>query len=298
MDGVRWARGVLRNPQRTGAELLESLSAARDMIGIGLRRPADTPLNQPIGPYRRFDWHQLDLADVKAVKNHLGGTVNDVILATVTGALRRFLIRRRSDPNTLEYKAVVPVSVRSPAELGTSGNRVSAWMLSLPIQEPDPVKRFVEVSRITDRLKHLKQARGIEILTQVAELANPIVVLGVRLAARMHPYNLIITNVPGPQAPLYLLGARMLGGYPTVPLFEYQGLGVATFSYDGNLFWGLNADWDLVHDLHEFVAALAVSFKELHTAAMRTGKPPTAVRPELPHVAVKGGVRTASRRSR
>jgi WS/DGAT/MGAT family acyltransferase len=296
MDVVRWARGVLRDPQRTGTELLESSWAALDMIGIGLRRPADTPVNQPIGPYRRFDWHRLDLADVKAVKNHLGGTVNDVILATVTGALRRFLIRRRSDPSTLEYKAVVPVSVRSPAEFGTSGNHVSGWMLTLPIHEPDPVKRLVELSQTTDRLKHLKQGRGIEIFTQVAELANPILTLGVRLAARMHPYNLIITNIPGPQAPFYMLGAPMLGGYPTVPLFEYQGLGVATFSYDGNLFWGINADWDLVHDLHEFVADIAASFKELHTAAMRAGKPAKAVRPEPPKGATKSGVRTASRR--
>jgi len=130
----------------------------------------------------------------------------------------------------------------------------------------------------------------------VAELANPILTLGVRLAARMHPYNLIITNIPGPQAPLYLLGARMFGGCPTVPLFEYQGLGVATFSYDGNLFWGINADWDLVHDLHEFVAAIAVSFKELHTAATRKGKPAEAARPKPPHVAIKSGVRAASSR--
>jgi hypothetical protein len=214
----------------------------------------------------------------------------------VTGALRRFLIRRRSDPSTLEYKAVVPVSVRSPAEFGTSGNHVSGWMLTLPIHEPDPVKGLVELSRVTDRLKHLKQGRGIEIFTQVAELANPILTLGVRLAARMHPYNLIITNIPGPQAPFYMLGAPMLGGYPTVPLFEYQGLGVATFSYDGNLFWGINADWDLVHDLHEFVADIAASFKELHTAAMRAGKPAKAVRPEPPKGATKSGVRTASRR--
>ena len=298
MDLGRWIQSALRDPERTRDELLESLSAAVDMIGAGLRRPADTPLNQPIGPYRRFDWYSLALSDVKAVKNRLGGTVNDVILATVTGALRRFLTRRHSDPDTLDYKAVVPVSLRSPAELGTSGNHVSAWMLALPIHEPDPVKRFIKVSRITERLKHSKQARGIEILTQMAAAVDPILTLGVRLASRMHPYNLIVTNVPGPQAPLYLLGARMHEGYPTVPLFEYQGLGVATFSYDGKLLWGFNADWDLVPDLHLFVEDITASFKELHAVATRTVKPAPAVRPMRPRSTARRAARTAARLSR
>jgi len=246
--------------------MTENLAAAWQMISAGLRRPADTPLNRPIGPHRRFDWHSLDLADVKAVKNRVGGTVNDVILATVAGALRRFLQRRGADLET-EYRAVVPVSVRRPAEQGTMGNRVSAWMMSLPIRERDPLQRLAKVSAMTAHLKQSKQAQGIEILTEMAELVDPILTLGVRLAARIHPYNLIVTNVPGPQFPLYLLGARMLGGHPTVPLFEYQGLGVATFSYDGRLFWGINADWDLVPDLHDFVAAIAASFRQLHEAA-------------------------------
>jgi diacylglycerol O-acyltransferase len=257
---------LLRDPQQARARITENLAAAWEMISAGLRRPADTPLNRPIGPHRRFDWYSLDLAEVKAVKNRVGGTVNDVILATVSGALRRFLQRRGADLET-EYRAVVPVSVRRPAEQGTMGNRVSAWMMSLPIRERDPLQRLVKVSAMTAHLKQSKQAQGIEVLTQMAELVDPILTLGVRLAARIHPYNLIVTNVPGPQFPLYLLGARMLGGHPTVPLFEYQGLGVATFSYDGRLFWGINADWDLVPDLHDFVSAIASSFRQLHEAA-------------------------------
>jgi hypothetical protein len=110
----------------------------------------------------------------------------------------------------------------------------------------------------------------------------------------MHPYNLIVTNVPGPPASLYLLGARLLEGYPSVPLFEYQGLGVATFSYNGSLFWGLNADWDLVHDLHDFVGAIDTSFTELHAAATRTAE--TAALSARDHTAAitKGHAGTAT----
>jgi WS/DGAT/MGAT family acyltransferase len=266
-------RALLQNPSEAGARLRDNLASTFEFVSAGLHRPAETPLNQPIGPYRRFDWHRLDLDAVKAIKNRLGGTVNDVVLATVSGAVRRFLKRRHAVVEGLDYRAVVPVSVRSPAEQGTLGNRVSAWMLSLPVNESDPHVRLRKVSEMTARLKRSKQAEAIGALTQVAELVDPILSLGVRLAARVAPYNLIVTNVPGPQFPLYLLGARLLEGYPTVPLFEYQGLGIAIFSYDGKLFWGLNADWDLVPDLHHFVDAIDASFRELCQAAHAAPQP-------------------------
>ena len=267
LDLARRLVSALEDPTRARADLAENVSATWEAVSAGLWRPADTPLNRPIGPHRRFDWHGLDLVEVKAVKNCLGGTINDVVLATVAGAVRRFLTQRRVNIDALNYKAVVPVSVRSAAEQGNLGNRVSAWLMSLPIQERDPRRRFTAVQELTTRLKDSKQARGIEMLTQVAELADPILTLGVRLAARMHPYNLIVTNIPGPQFPLYLLGAQMIEGYPHVPLFEYQGLGVALFSYIGKLFWGFNADWELMPDLDRFVRAIGVSFRELHDAA-------------------------------
>ena len=267
LDAVQLAEDVLRDPAAARARLIDSLSSSWEFVTAGLRRPAHTPLNQPIGPYRRFDWHSLDLAAVKAIKNRLGGTVNDVILSTVTGALRRFLRRRGTDVDDLDYRAVVPVNVRRPDELGAPGNRVSAWMLSLPVHEPNARKRYRSIVEMTAHLKQSKQAEGIEALTQIAEIMDPILTLGVRLAARVAPYNLIVTNVPGPQFPLYLLGSRLLEGYPSVPLFEYQGLGIAIFSYDNRLFFGLNADWELVADLHELVGDLDRSFRELHRAA-------------------------------
>lgn len=262
---------VLDEPDEVRNRLLERASATLQMIGAGLRRPAATPLNQPIGPHRRFDWLTLDLAQVKEIKSRLGGTVNDVVLATVTGGLRQFLIMRGVSVKRLDYRVVLPVSMRAAAEHGTAGNHVSAWITSLPLHERDPRRRLEVVSQTTIALKQTKLELGADTLTEVGEWAGSgLMTLGVRLAARLHPYNLIVTNVPGPQLPLYLLGARMLEGYPQVPLFEYQGLGVALFSYAGNLCWGFNADWDLLPDLTALVDAVSTSFRELHAAA--TGK--------------------------
>jgi WS/DGAT/MGAT family acyltransferase len=273
----------LRALPRSAGELGETASNIWEFLRSGMHRPADTPINRPIGPYRRCDWASASLADVKAVKNQLGGTVNDVILTTVAGAVRRYLTHRGTDLGPLDFRVVVPVSVRTASEQGTLGNRVAGWLLSLPIQEGDPRARREQVSATTAHLKASNQARGIEVLAQVAELFDPILTLGVRAAARLHPYNLIVSNVPGPQFPLYMLGARMLEGYPVVPLFEYQGLGIATFSYDGMLFWAVNACWDLVPDLHVFVQALEESFRELqataHDMSSETGAPVRGTRP-------------------
>jgi WS/DGAT/MGAT family acyltransferase len=275
------AREVVRRPDRVSARVAEGVAAVLRFIGAGLPLPSDTPLNRPIGPHRRLDWLALDLAEVKAVKNSLGGTVNDVVLATVTGAVRRFLRHRHVDLARLNYRAVVPVSVRSLDERGLANNRASAWLMSLPIQTGSVGKRFAQVREMTARLKESRQERGPEVLGQAVDLAGgAFLALGVRLVSRLSPYNLIVTNIPGPPGPLYLVGARLLAGYPLVPLFENQGLAIALFSYDGRLFWGLNADLDLVPDLEDFVTAIAVSFSELHDLARAAAGRATAPAPE------------------
>jgi len=277
---ARWLGSTLRRPEVAPERVFERVAAAWETINAGLRGAARTPLNQPIGPHRRFDWLTLDLGEVKGVKERFGGTVNDVVLAAVAGAVRRFLRKRRVTLERMDYRIVVPVSVRSEDERGRLTNRASGWLMSLPIQEHDPRRRLVKIRETTKRLKDSNQARGVELLTQLAEWAGAAVItLGTRLASRLAPYNLIVTNIPGPQVPLYMLGAALLGGYPTVPLFENQGLGVATFSYAGKLCWGFNADWDLVPDLHDFVAAIDDSFHELTEAAgfadVRAARRPT-----------------------
>jgi len=259
---------ALRDPARGRALVAENLRGLWSTIQNGIRPPSPTPLNGPIGPHRRFDWLTLDLGEVKRVRQRLGGTVNDVVLATVAGAVRTFLRRRGVPSDEIFFRAVVPVSVRSENERGVQNNRVSGWLTELPVDEPDPLRRLERVKEVTTRLKTSKQALGPELLGRAAEWATPgVLTVGVRLTARLHPYNVIVTNVPGPPMPLYLLGARLLGGYPLVPLFENQGIGIALFSYVGQLCWGFNADWDLVPDLGRFVEAVRESFGELTAAA-------------------------------
>ncbi len=165
-------------------------------------------------------------------------------------------------------RVVVPVSVRTEDERGQASNRASGWLLDLPVYETDPARRLAAVSAATSKRKAIHQELGPEMLGRVAEFAVPGVVgLGVRLLSRLHPYNLIVTNVPGPQVPLYLLGARLLGGFPQVPLFENQGLGIALFSYCGTLGFGFNADREVVPDVDAFAAAVGRGFAELREAA-------------------------------
>jgi len=258
----------LRSPTEFGVKVGENLRAVWELVGAGLPLPPSTPLNRPIGSGRRFDWLTHDLDDVKAVKNQLGGTVNDVVLATVAGAVRHFLQTRHVDVGGLEFRLVVPVSLRSETERGVPNNRVSAWLMSIPIDEPDPRRRLALVAAETERRKQSKQALGAAVLGQFADYLVPgVLTLGVRLAARLHPYNLIVTNLPGPQEPLYLLNARLLAGYPQVPLFENQSLGIALISYCGKVCWGFNADWDELPDVQRFAHSVAIAFDELCDAA-------------------------------
>jgi diacylglycerol O-acyltransferase / wax synthase len=247
-----------------------SLKAVWELVREGIRRPVPSPLNQPIGPHRRFHWATCDLAALKEVKNELGGTLNDVVLATVSGAVRAFFERRGFAADGMDFKVAVPVNVRAEEERHTTGNRVSAWLVSLPIHEHRPTRRLLAVQELSRHLKESNQALGGRMLTQAAEWTSTnVLTLGALLSSRVQPFNLIVTNVPGPQFPLYLLGARMEAIYPQVPLFESQGLGIALFSYDGKLFWGFNGDWDVLPDLEEFVRDIEASFRGLSRAARR-----------------------------
>jgi diacylglycerol O-acyltransferase / wax synthase len=255
---------VMRQTRDPRSDLRARLRAVRDTLSTSFQSPSSTPLNQPIGPHRRFDWLAMDLARVKAVKNIVGGTLNDVVLATVAGAVRRFLERRRVHPEHLDFRVMAPVSVRAAEERGRLGNRVSAWMVPMPLDERDPRRRLDRIRETTSALKDSKRALGAEVLTAVGEWTpSTLLSLGAQLATRRLPFNLVVTNVPGPQVPLYLLGARMLDNYGLVPLMDNLCLGIVLFSYAGKLCWGLTADWDLIPDLHDFVMDVERSFHEL-----------------------------------
>jgi WS/DGAT/MGAT family acyltransferase len=275
LDVASLLPAALREPGRLAERVREGAGALAETLAAGFRSASDTPLNRPLGPHRRFDWAETDLEEIKAVKNRLGGTVNDVVLATVAGALARFLTLRRVPLEGLRIRANVPVSLRPRDERGTLGNRIALFMAELPVAERDPVRRLERVRDTMARLKDSKQAVGAEVLAAVSEWTSATLLsLAVRASARGRPYNLVVTNVPGPQLPLYLLGARLAACYPVVNLLPQQALGVALFSYAGRLFWGFTADWELVPDLHEFVRAVADAFAELRDAAREPAETP------------------------
>jgi WS/DGAT/MGAT family acyltransferase len=258
----------LRQPRRVLNEVGSGLNALAETARTSFHFASDTPLNQPVGPHRRFDWTTTDMAAIQEVRRRCGGTLNDVVLAAVTGGVRDFLKRRRVPLRHMDFRVFVPVSVRTKDERGRLGNRVAGWVVDLPVAERDPAKRFAALQQRTASLKQSNQARGIEILTGVAEwTGTTLLTLATRLASQATPANMVVTNVPGPPTPLYLLGARMLEAYPMVPLAMNMGLGVALLSNAGKLFWGFNADWDVIPDLHDFVLAIKGSVAELHTTS-------------------------------
>ncbi|MCC6847749.1 MAG: wax ester/triacylglycerol synthase family O-acyltransferase [Deltaproteobacteria bacterium] len=260
-----------------GSELLVRLRAVANLLGWAVRPASETPFNGRLGPHRRFDWLGMPFADFKATAKALGCTINDLVLATVTGAVREFLMAHHVRPDEIDFCVSAPVSVRREAERGRLGNRVSSWILQLPIGEPDPGRRLAAIQRVTQDLKASNQALGVETMMAIAEW-TPTVLLSLGARAASGPINMIVTNVPGPQIPLYMLGARLLELYPQVPLLENTGLGIAIFSYDGKLFWGFNADYELVPDLRSFVKAIDRSFRDLAALASAARTQPDAAR--------------------
>jgi WS/DGAT/MGAT family acyltransferase len=257
-------------------EIATRARALTDMLGLALNRSSETPLNGPLGPHRRVDWLTLPLDDVKAVRHALDCTVNDVVLATVTGAVRHYLDRRRVDLRDLDFRVSAPVSMRDAPERGQMGNRVSSWILRLPVDQDDPLEWVKGIRETTRELKRSKQALGVDMMMKAAEYApSSLVALGVRAASG--PINMIVTNVPGPQFPLYTLGAKLLEMQPLVPLLDGTGLGIALFSYDGKLHVGLNADYELVPDLGTFTALFAQSFMAIADRAGLVEKAATEV---------------------
>src|SRR3954466_38238 len=275
---VRGARALVRGPRRIAETALGSAAGVGSMVRAGLRPAPKTPYNEHIGPHRRFTWGRMQLADVKAIKNSLGGTVNDVMLATVAGALRRHLLRRGFDVTGVELKVMVPVSVRPQEARGALGNQVAAMMAPLPVGLEEPVARM---ERISDAMSHLKsggQAVGAQVLTELTGFAPPnIMSQASRVVARQRMFNLVVTNVPGPQFALYMMGRKLEGLFPMVPLAPNQALGIAIMSYNGTINFGLVGDYDLMSDLDELAADLEASLAELADAAgIQPAKAPPA----------------------
>ena len=256
----------------------KDIGGAMGVLRSGMRLGPKTVFTAAdISPYRRFDWTTFDLAAVKRVKNTLGGTINDVVLASTTTAIRRFLEARNVDVDTLtDFRAFLPVNIRKPGG-GSIGNQVAMLLAELPIAEPDPLDRLRKVIAVTNALKkESNQPAGAQLLEDVANLTTRSLILAIsRAAIQRRGYSVVVTNIPGPPLQLHLLGAPMNRIFPLVPIPPTQNLGIALFSYDGKLCWGFNADWESFPDVHEFVELLEASFAEYQELA--TAREPVAL---------------------
>lgn len=250
----------------TSSKLLVRARALAGLVGYAAQPAAKSPLNGPVGPQRRFDWLRMPLTEFKAVSRTFGCTVNDVVIATVAGAVREFLLSHHVRPRDIDFRIAAPVSVRRREERGRLGNRISAWVVQLPVAEPDPRKRLETLKAATQELKSSQQALGVQTMMAIAEW-TPTVLLSLGMRAASVAANMVVTNVPGPRIPLYVLGAKVLDFYPVVPLARSNGLGIALISYAGTIHWGFNADYRLVPDLRKFVELIEASFRDLARAA-------------------------------
>jgi WS/DGAT/MGAT family acyltransferase len=268
---VRGARAALYAPRHVAGAAIEGVEAAGSLLRTGLAAPRSS-LNRRIGPYRRFAWVRADLAELKRIKSEAGGTVNDVILAAVTGALARHLRSRGESTRDLELRAMVPISVRAEDEHGALGNRVSAMMAPLPVWCDDPIERLRTMSARMGDLKSSRQAVGASLLTEASDFAPPtIAAQAARLQSRQRFFNLVITNVPGPQFPLYLLGRELQDVFPMVPLAENQSVCFGIMSYNGRVNFGLTADYDAMPELEALADDARAAIDELSAAVSEQG---------------------------
>ena len=265
-------RGHASRPA-TSTRVKEALEGIGEVAWAGLNPAPETPLNVPIGPHRRLSFVRNDLDDFKLVKNTLGGTVNDVVLTVVAGGLRTWLRSRGVRTEGLELRALVPVSVRAKDEHGHLGNRIVVMRGPLPVYVEDPVARLRVVRHAMEDLKSSKQAVGADAIVGLEALAPPtILAQASRLQFSTRLFNLLVTNVPGPQFPLYVLGRELEDLFPVAFLPENQSLAVAVMSYNGRMDFGLLGDYDNLTDIEDFGQALRDSLAELVEAA--GGKPP------------------------
>ena len=261
---VERAFGALAHPDRALAHAREAAEGVGEIIWAGLNPAPETPLNVPIGPHRRFVAVQAELDDFKQVKNAFGGTVNDVVLAVVAGALRDFLISRGRRVEGVELRALVPVSVRTEDEHSEGGNRIVVMRGPLPVYISDPINRLRFVSQAMAGLKESKQALGAEVISGAQNFAPPtILAQASRLNFSTRLFNLIVTNVPGPQFPLYVLGREMLQAIPVAFLPQNHALAIAIMSYNGQLNFGLLGDFDALPDIDTIGENLAAELATL-----------------------------------
>ena len=266
-QAVDTARSAVVDVRATAAKVAGVAGGVLSSVATVARPAPDSPLNARIGEQRRFGMARTDLEDYKRVRKAHGGTVNDVVLTVVAGALRSWLMTRgEAVTPTTTLRAMVPVSVRNDGQEGQLGNRVSSYFVDLPVGEGNPVMRLHQVSFAMRGHKDSGQSVGADAIVQLSGFAPPTLhSLGARVASSFtrRLFNVVVTNVPGPQFPLYAAGARMLEMYPVVPLAKGQALSIGLTSYDGGVYFGLNADRDAMPDVDVLAGLIEESLAEL-----------------------------------
>ncbi|MDP9334796.1 MAG: wax ester/triacylglycerol synthase family O-acyltransferase [Actinomycetota bacterium] len=269
---VRSVRSMLRGPRHAlerAYELARSMSTMVTRDAIAPR----TSINARTGRHRRLAVVRIPLADVKEIRRGLGGTVNDVVLAGVSGGLRRLFIHRADETEDLQLRALCPVSVRSEDQRGSLGNKVSAMFVNLPVDDRPALETLHAISAQTADLKERRQAVGAEMLLGMTEYVAPTLMsLAARVVHRQPFFNLVVTNVPGPQFPLYMMGARLVESFPIVPLTRNLSVVVGILSYDGTLHFGVWGDRDACADIEVLAGGIDDAFTELRKVAQERGE--------------------------
>jgi WS/DGAT/MGAT family acyltransferase len=257
----------LHDARTAVGRVFEAVGGIASTARVAVRPAPSSPLNAGIGEQRRYGMARTSLDDYKLIRKEHGGTINDVVLATVAGALRGWLLfRGESVTAATTVRAMVPVSVRGGDDVGVLGNRVSAVFIDLPVGEPSPVMRLSQVSYAMKGHKESGQSVGADALVALSGFAPPTLhAMGARLANGLtrRLFNLVVTNVPGPQVPLYADGAKLLEMYPVVPLGSGQAVSIGLTSYDGGVYYGLNADRDAMSDVDVLATLIEESLAEL-----------------------------------
>jgi diacylglycerol O-acyltransferase / wax synthase len=260
------ARTVVQGPARAAGFVGNVLGGVRDLVGLGTVPRG--PFDANIGPNRRFAMSDAPVQRFKDIKNAAGGTVNDVVLAVVAGAMQKVMKARREPTRGRTLRAMVPVSVRSDDERLALGNRVTLVFVDLPVGPMDPVRRLHRITEATRGLKDSMMALGADAIMNLGTFAPPTLhALAARLVSRGRWFNLVVSNVPGPQVPMYIAGARLLATYPVLPLAENVALSVAVTSLAGTMGFGFTGDWDATPDIHFMASSLDEALDELAKAA-------------------------------
>jgi diacylglycerol O-acyltransferase / wax synthase len=267
------AMEAVRSPETTARRAVEALEGLSEVITAFADPAPDVPLNQEIGPHRRYVWARSELATFKRIKDALGGTVNDVVLAAVTGSLRSWLHRRGVRTEGLELRALVPVSIRGEDERGNLGNRIALMRGPLPVYVEDPARRLRTISQEMEGLKRSKQALGAEVISRFNDFAPPtLLAQASRINFSTRLFNTIVTNVPGPQLPLYVLGRELEEVFPVAFLPQNHALAIAIMSYNGKVGFGLLGDYDSMEDIESIADGVNESLAELEQAAGAAAK--------------------------